>query len=161
MFGAYTKLKQQKIQYERFSEKLLAVVKKFRRNTVANAGIAMNHVKLLEHQNNQQAALYTHQKWQIEALYRSSGSTMRSSFPNSDGPRDRGNRGRPFVSIRDRMFGNEDPRIRQPRAQLAPPTNKQRKKETPPAKPITMEPPATITLAPSPVTTVTLQSLPK
>ena len=126
-----------------------------RRNTVANAGIAMNHVKQLEHQNNQRkAALYTH-RGQIEALYRSSGSTMRSSFLTPDGPRDRGNRSRPFVSIRDRMFGNEDPRIRQPRAQLAPPTNKQRKKETPPAKPITMEPPATITLAPSPVTTVT------
>lgn len=126
-----------------------------RRNTVANAGIAMRHVKQLEHQNNQRkAALYTH-RGQIEALYRASGKSMRSSFLTPDGPRDRGNRSRPIVSIRDRMFGKEDPRIRQPRAQLAPPTNKQRKKETPPAKPITMEPPATITLAPAPVTTVT------
>ena len=126
-----------------------------RRNTVANAGIAMNHVKQLEHQNNQRkAALYTH-RGQIEALYRASGSTMRSSFLTPDGPRDRGNRSRPFVSIRDRMFGNEDPRIRQPQAQQAPPTKKQRKKETPPADSITMEPPATITLAPSPTTTVT------
>ena len=126
-----------------------------RRNTVANAGIAMNHVKQLEHQNNQRkAALYTH-RGQIEALSRTSCCTMRSSFLTPDGPRDRGNRSRPFVSIRDRMFGNEDPRIRQPQPQLAPPTNKQRKKETPPAPSITMEPPATITLAPSPVTTVT------
>ena len=55
-----------------------------RRNTVANAGIAMNHVKLLEHQNNQRkAALYTH-RGQIEALYRASGSTMRSSFLTPD-----------------------------------------------------------------------------
>jgi len=126
-----------------------------RRNTVANAGIAMNHVKQLEYQNNQRkAALYTH-RGQIEALYRASGGTMRSSFLTPDGPRDRGNRSRPFVSIRDRMFGNEDPRIRQPQQQQAPPTSKQRKKETPPAPSITMEPPATITLAPSPTVTVT------
>jgi hypothetical protein len=121
-----------------------------RSNTVPNAGIARNAVEILDRQNRQRKAFLHTNRGQIEALYNSRGgrafTKLRETFLTTpDGIRHKGNRGNPTVSINDRL----------PKVQATPPTpptKKQRKKESPPMVPITVEPPKVI-IAPLPTVT--------
>ena len=70
------------------------------KNTVANQGLAMEKVRMLEHQNHQR------KKWlQLNSGYiadleaKTPKSTLRSSFITPDGPKHKGDRNTPFKSI--------------------------------------------------------------
>lgn len=71
--------------------------------TVANEGMAMRRVSLLERDNRQRKAWLTQHEATIKALERNSGplTQHRDSFVTPDGLRHRGNRSAPTVSITD------------------------------------------------------------
>ena len=72
-----------------------------KRNMVPNAGIATRELQYMEMQNNQRKGYLHVNRGQIEVLYsKSKGyNTMRSSFITPDGPKHKGNRGKPTKTI--------------------------------------------------------------
>ena len=85
-------------------EEIVKRLKAIRRNVVPNAAIARNHVRTLQRENEQRKAILHLNRTRIEQLYEADGgrySKVRRTFLTPDGPKEKGNRGRPMVSIEE------------------------------------------------------------
>lgn len=116
------------------------------RNLVPNAGIARKQLEILVRQNNERKALLHYNRGQIEALYQRTGgrfTPLRNSFITPDGPKYKGDKRKPFVSINDmkKTVPSRAPA-------LAPPPSQIKKMSPPPSEVIVSPLPAPL---PSPI----------
>ena len=139
----------------RVDREIIKRLKAIRRNVVPNAAIARNHVRTLQRENEQRKAILHLNRTRIEQLYEADGgrySKMRRTFLTPDGPKEKGNRGRPMVSIEEmnRVKNSEVPLLPPTAIKPSPPTKKQRKRVSPPPKDIEVRPLPIVTPAKPP-----------
>ena len=136
-------------------EEIVKRLKAIRRNVAPNAAIARNHVRTLQRENEQRKAILHLNRTRIEQLYEADGgrySKMRRTFLTPDGPKEKGNRGRPMVSIEEmnRVKKSRVPLLPPTAIKPSPPTKKQRKRVSPPPKDIEVRPLPIVTPAKPP-----------
>jgi hypothetical protein len=121
------------------------------RNLVPNVGIARKQLEMLVRQNNERKALLHYNRGHIEALYQRTGgrfTPLRNSFITPDGPKYKGDKRKPFVSINDmkKKAPQGPPPSQAP--PLAPPPSQIKKMSPPPSEVIVSPLPAPL---PSPI----------
>lgn len=125
-------------------KEILRRKKAIRRNRVPNAGIARDHVKALERENQQRKAILHLNENRINQLYQAEGknaSKMRRSFLTPDGLKEKGpGWDRRFFSINELNQEKTVPLLPPTTTKPSPPTNKQRKRQSPPPKDIEVIP---------------------
>lgn len=107
-----------------------------RRNLVPNVGIARKQLEMLVRQNNERKAYLRYNRGQIEALYQSTGgrfTPLRNSFITPDGPKYKGDKRKPFVSINDM-------KVKTPQTPALAPPPSQIKKQLPPPPEVIVTP---------------------
>ena len=101
-----------------------------RQNLVPNAGVARDQVEAMVRENSRRKAILRLNQNEIRAMRRKERrfTPLRNSFITPDGPRDKGNKSKPFVRIDEGPKVQQAPAFFPPPPVIAPVTKKQGKK---------------------------------
>jgi hypothetical protein len=159
MINSIQQVETMKHTIRRVNKEIVKRRRAIKRNKVANAGIAREHLQQLIRQNNERKQILHLNRNRIQQLYRMYGGSynkLRHSFLTPDGLVHKGNRGRPKLSIEELNTIKEQQQGRRhslpPQPTInTPPTSKERKKQNGAAPEINVVPLPQVTVqAPPP-----------
>ena len=137
MINSIQQVETMKHTIRRVNKEIVKRRRAIKRNKVANAGIAREHLEQLIRQNNERKQILHLNRNRIQQLYRMYGGSynkLRHSFLTPDGLVHKGNRGRHKLSIeelnkiKEQQQGRHHSLLPQPTINT-PPTSKERKKQ--------------------------------